>query len=159
MLKKIRTLLHNNRGDALIFGIVIMLVVLMIFYCVLTFTKIKITTAHIQNTAEQVLDTYTTTQGRNAVESIKNGTDYTVVLDKDLYAQRFQNALDISNDFTGYEKDRIKFQISDILLNYTVDKAINSNITFRLKEPIYLFGVEVTALNDTVTVASKYNVK
>ncbi len=159
MLKKTRTLLHSNRGDALIFGIVMMLVVLMVYYCVLTFTKLKITTAHIQNTAEQVLDTYTTTQGRNAVESIKNGTDYTVVLDKDLYTQRLKDALDINNDFTGYDQNRKGFQISDVTLNYSVSNTIDSNVAFKLNEPIYFFGIEVTAINATVTVASKYNIK
>ena len=96
---------------------------------------------------------------QKAVDSIKNGTDYIVVLDKNLYVQRFQDALEIGDDLNGYENNRLKFKISDISLNYTINNAINSTVTFRLKEPIYLFGIEVTALDNTITVVSKYNVK
>lgn len=158
-MKRIRKLLSNNRGDALIFGVFVMLTVLMIFYCVLAFVQLKVTTANIQTTAEQVLDTYTSTQGRNAVESIKNGTDYTVVLDQDLYVERFQDSLGIGNSFIGYNGNKIRFQLADIHLNYTVDRQINSSVTFHLSEPLYFFGAEVTSLSSNVTVYSKYNIK
>lgn len=149
----------NNRGDALIFGVLMTLVVLILFYCVLSFIQLKATTAYIRNTAEQVLDTYTSTQGKDAVESIKNGTDFTVVLDKDLYIQRYQTALGIGSNFTGYsDSGRVRFQITNIALDYAVTNTINSKVTFHLVEPVYFFGFQVPLTGD-VTVTSKYNIK
>lgn len=149
----------NNRGDALIFGVLMTLVVLILFYCVLSFVQLKSTTAYVQNTAEQVLDTYTSTQGRNAVESIKNGTDYTVVLDKDLYTQRLQARLGVGSSLTGYSASgRVRFQITNIKLDYAVTNTINSKVTFHLAEPVYFFGFQVPLSSD-VTVTSKYNIK
>lgn len=131
-MNRLKKLLQNNRGDALIFGVAVTLTVLILFYCILAFVQLKITTANIQTTAEQVLDTYTSTQGRIAVDSIKNGTDYTVLMDKDLYDERLQEALGVGNDFIGYNGDKIRFHLSELKLSYTVDHRINSRVSFHL---------------------------
>ena len=158
-MKRLSQLFKSNRGEAMTFGLVISIVVLMIFFCVLTYSQLRITAAHVQTTAEQVLDTYTSTQGRNAIGSIKNGTNYTVALDQALYTTRLQEALGIGANLTGYDGSRVKFQITNVSLQYGFSNTINSSVTFTLREPLYFFGAEVTSMTGTVTVTSKYKIK
>lgn len=142
----------------MVFGIILFLVVLMLFCSLYTYSKLKITTAHIRNTAQQVLDTYTVSEGRKKVQSFKNGTDYTVALEKDLFEDQMRDALGI-DDLTAYQNGRETFQISDMSLHYSVQDEIKSGVQFRIREPLYFMGKQVNALNETITVSSRYDPK
>lgn len=158
-MKKFLYRLRDKKGSAMTFGIVIFIVVLMLSSALFTYSQLKITTAHIRNTAQRVLDTCTVTEGQREVESFKNGSDYTPALDSRLFTERLQNALGTGNDLTGYQNGKEKFQISDVTLSFTKTDEIKTSVRFTLYEPIYFCGKEATALNTTITLFSQYNTK
>ena len=151
--------LRDKKGSAMTFGIVIFIVLLMLSSALFTYSQLKITTAHIRNTAQRVLDTCTVTEGQREVESFKNGSDYTPALDSRLFTERLQNALGTGNDLTGYQNGKEKFLISDVVLSFTKTDEIKASVRFTLHEPICFCGKEATALNATITLFSQYNTK
>ena len=151
--------LRDRKGSAMAFGILLFIVMLVLFSTLFIYSELKITTANLKNTAQCVLDTCTATEGQNAVESIKNGTDYLPALSKDLFTERLQSALGIGDDMVGYQNGKEKFQISDISFLCTKTKEIKTSASFQLREPLYFLGKEVTALHLTVTLHSQYLAK
>ena len=141
------------------FGVVIFIVLLMLASALFTYSQLKITTAYIRNTAQRVLDTCTVTEGQREVESFKNGSDYTPVLDSRLFTDRLQNALGTGDGLTGYQNGKEKFQISDVVLSFTKADEIKASVRFKIHEPLYFCEKEVTALDGTVTLYSQYNTK
>ena len=158
-MKKIMDKLKEKRGDALIFGIALSLFLVMIFATVITLVHLRATASYLQTTAEQVLDTYTATQGRKTVDSFKNGSSYTVELDTGLYKQRLREALGIGSTDTGYTDGRLRFIIEDIKLNYVVTNEINSIVSFNVQIPVYWGDQQVTVMKGTIKVHSRYKVK
>lgn len=150
---------RDKKGSAMVFGIIIFIVLLMLSSALFTYSQLKITTAHIRNTAQRVLDTCTVTEGQREVESFKNGSDYTPSLDSRLFTERLQNALGTGNDLTGYQNGQEKFLISDVVLSFTKTDEIKASVRFTLYEPICFCGKEATALNTTITLFSQYNTK
>lgn len=151
--------LRDKKGSAMVFGIILFIVLLMLSSALFTYSQLKITTAHLRNTAQRVLDTCTVTEGRNEVESFKNGSDYTPALDSKLFTDRLQNALGTGNSLTGYQNGKEKFKISDVVLSFTKADEIKASVRFKIHEPLYFCGKEVTALDATVTLYSQYNTK
>lgn len=150
--------LRDKKGSAMVFGIVLFIVLLMLSCALFTYSELKIRTAYLRNTAQRVLDTCTVTEGRREIESFKNGSDYTPALDSDIFKKRLQDALGTQNSLTGYQNGKEKFKISDVALTFT-EHEIKTTVQFKIHEPLYLFGKEVTALDIPVTLYSKFNSK
>ena len=160
MLQRLKQRLKDNRGDAFIISVFMASLMLMIFYCLLTFTQLKLTTKNIRDTAQDALDNYTTTQGRLAIQSFKSGNDHTVTLDENTFRRQFYTALGTGSDLIGYDgNSKTRFSLTDLRLSYKVSNEINISITFKIHEPLYFFGLEVKPYDDTITVTSKYNPK
>lgn len=158
-MKKFLFRLRDKKGSAMTFGILIFIVLLMVSGALFTYSELRITTANLRNTAQRVLDTCTVTEGQRAVESFKNGTDYSPSLDANLFTARLQSALGIGNDLIGYQDGREKFQLSDVTMSCTGTDAIKTVIRFKIHEPMYFSGKEINALDVTVTLYSQYSTK
>lgn len=155
-MKKAWNKLREKNGSALIFGVIMLFFLTMITAVSMTYIESKSTAAYLQETAESVLDTYTVTQGRAAAASFKNGSDYTVTLDKDMYVKRLREKLGIGTDNTGKTNGRVRFILSDITLDYTAHNEIDSTVSMHIQIPVYFANVKVSEVSGNMTVRSKY---
>ena len=150
--------LRESRGDALIFGIAVLVFVMLLVITTVTAVRTRATAEYLRNISEAVLDTYTVSQGRIAADSFKNGCDYTAELDEELYITRLREALDIIGN-VGTEGGRIRFELSDIRLAYTVDNQIKSTVSFRIKIPLYWGDTRMMDAEGVVRIRSQYAIK
>lgn len=76
-----------------------------------------------------------------------------------MYSDRLQAALGIGRDNTGGTNGRVRFVLSDVSLEYTMQSEIDSTASMHIQIPIYFFQKQVTAVSGTITVRSKYEAK
>lgn len=154
--KKIKSL-KNNKGHALVLGVLLLLFYMVLFYVVFSYTQYKATADFVRTTAESTLDEYTVEQGRLKMLSFKNGTDYTVTLDSAVYLRKLKDNLGTST-LAGNRQGLRAFEISDVSLKYNLKERINTQVSFTLELPFYFGKTAVASFKGPVYVYSKYNV-
>lgn len=152
-------LLNDKRGDALIWGIVLTIVCMAVFYAMLLKNETQTVADHVRSTSIAVLDDYTIEAGKEYVQSVKNGTDYTFNVDLEVYKQQFQERLGVNSEFEGYRGSRIRFQITNMGMGYTTDKTFKTYVTYTINMPLYLLDKQILTIPLPITVQSRYNLK
>lgn len=157
ILSQKKQMMQSNDGHALVLGVILLLFIMVLFYTVFTYTEYKATADFVRTTAESTLDEYTVEQGRRKMQSIKNGTDYTVTLDSAEYLTKLKKNLG-TVDLTGNRQGLCAFEITDVKLTFNHNERINSRVTFTLEMPFYFGKTGITSFKGPVNVYSKYNV-
>lgn len=159
MMKKLKSFLSDKQGNALIFGVFMLIVIVTLFCVLLSFVQIKTTIAYVRDTSQAVLDRETIESSREWVASVKNGSDFNMDLDNNKYKNLLRKELKTGTDFVGTSGDMVRFKLSNITLGYTTQNRLKTNVSYTLYVPFYLMGIEVTSLEATVKLKSRYILK
>jgi hypothetical protein len=142
---------------------VIVLIIAMILSLVLTYASIMTIVQTTKSNTERVLNSFVTQNATYIYSSIKNGNDFTSVIDANYFI--FQFSSDRTLDFDGkyfYNRDRkgdYNFRMTTPQTAFTVNNTLNLTCAFDILIPIDFAEKRVTELIIPIQVKTSYNIK
>lgn len=137
----------------------IMIVALSIFMLLAVFIEYQCTLTVAKNVADNVqimLDAYTIQTGKEIVNQIKSGNDYTRQLNPNLFLKDYYKALGINENFEGYREDKLRYRLENIETNFIFDQSLKTEVTFNMTLPLYFLGVRTVSVDVLVKLESRY---
>lgn len=161
MLTRIKKILSNKKGVAsipLTMGLILFCSLIIFLFAFYGFASTRIN--KIKATSQKVLDVYTSTTGKEIMESIKSGHDYTKNIDEEKFLKEFQKQLETRVRFQGYNQDNdFIFEIKDIKVNFIYDKRLKTDISYTLVYHCYFMSDLVYSQEFNIKQEGRYNLK
>lgn len=153
----------NKRGDGYITTCVMVVIICMLVAVFVTFTTAVSVVRITERNSKIVLDSYVMKNSILIYDSIKNGNDYTVELDEDVY-------IDDLCDFCTFEKSgsflyayssegNLKYRISKPMVSFSTEGTLKVYARYTVYVPIDFAGVVISTAEIPITVESKFNEK
>ena len=155
--------MRNKRGDGYITTCVMVVIICMLVAVFVTFTTAVSVVRITERNSKIVLDSYVMKNSILIYDSIKNGNDYTVDLDEDVY-------IDDLCDFCTFEKSgsflyayssegNLKYRISKPMVSFSTEGTLKVYARYTVYVPIDFAGVVISTAEIPITVESKFNEK
>lgn len=155
--------MRNKRGEGYITTCVMVVIICMLVAVFVTFTTAVSVVRITERNSKIVLDSYVMKNSILIYDSIKNGNDYTVELDEDVY-------IDDLCDFCTFEKSgsflyayssegNLKYRISKPMVSFSTEGTLKVYARYTVYVPIDFAGVVISTAEIPITVESKFNEK
>ena len=155
--------MRNKRGDGYITTCVMVVIIWMLVAVFVTFTTAVSVVRMTERNSKIVLDSYVMKNSILIYDSIKNGNNYTVELDEDVY-------IDDLCDFCTFEKSgsflyayssegNLKYRISKPMVSFSTEGTLKVYARYTVYVPIDFAGVVISTAEIPITVESKFNEK
>lgn len=135
------------------------LVIALLSYPIYEFAQSSIVIRHIREQAQLTLDTYTITEGKEVVHSIKSGHDYTSIINKQLFLDNYVKALKANPNLKAYSNEQLYFDISDMNVAFIYKDDLKTYVSFTVHMPLYLCGQKLLTRDIPLSLQSRYNLK
>ena len=153
----------NKRGDGYITTCVMVVIICMLVAVFVTFTTAVSVVRITERNSKIVLDSYVMKNSILIYDSIKNGNNYTVELDEDVY-------IDDLCEFCTFEKrgsflyaysseGNTKYRISKPTVSFSTEGTLKVYASYTVYVPIDFAGVVISTAEIPITVESKFNEK
>lgn len=156
-------MLKNKRGDGYIQACVMILILCMLIAVCLTFVTTVNTIRVVERNVRIVLDSFVMENSIIIYDSIKNGHDFTDVVDSTEYWKQMAeySALSFDGlDLYRYDADgNWDYRITARSMTMTQTNSLQIAANYTITIPIYFAGVMVTQVSIPVTVESKWTDK
>ncbi len=151
-------ILKDKKGNTtLIYSLVLVFFLSVVTVLVLNGIEFRTLTLNIHHTAKTSLEEYINTETRNEIDSVKNGTDYILQLDEDVYVEYFTQALGISENLRGTTQNGRDFEIKN--LEITSDENLDITLKFKLYMPFNVLDMQVITFDKELIINQKYTKK
>lgn len=158
-----RGILKNRRGEGYIKVCVIIIILCMLLSVFISFVSAVSIIRQVERNARVVLDSYVTQSSIEIYNSIKNGSDYTELLNNAGYISEFSsfNSLDFyRNMLYSYDEDgNEQYRLTLPTLSFIRDKQLKIAVNYDITIPLYFAGIRVTEATVPITVVSRLNEK
>ena len=155
--------MRNKRGDGYITTCVMVVIICMLVAVFVTFTTAVSVVRITERNSKIVLDSYVMKNSILIYDSIKNGNDYTVELDENVY-------IDDLCEFCTFEKSgsflyayssegNLKYRISKPMVSFSTEGTLKVYARYTVYVPIDFAGVVISTAEIPITVESKFNEK
>ena len=155
--------MRNKRGDGYITTCVMVVIICMLVAVFVTFTTAVSVVRMTERNSKIVLDSYVMKNSILIYYSIKNGNNYTVDLDEDVYIDDLCAfcTFEKNGDFLyAYSSDRkLKYRISEPTVSFSTESTLKVRASYTVYIPIDFAGVVVSTAEIPITVESKFNEK
>ncbi len=155
--------MRNKRVDGYITTCVMVVIICMLVAVFVTFTTAVSIVRMTERNSKIVLDSYVMKNSILIYDSIKNGNDYTVELDENVY-------IDDLCSFCTFEKSgsflyayssegNLKYRISKPTVSFSTERTLKVYASYTVYVPIDFAGVVISTAEIPITVESKFNEK
>ncbi len=159
-MKKIKQLLSDKKGAGMLLCMGLTLVILLISIPIYSFTESSIRIAHIKETVQNSIDVYTIKTGKEVMQSVKCGHDYTKSLNKECFLSDLQKQLNLRNRFKGYDnKDNFIYELDNVNMKFTANNTLKVEVTYTIVYQYYFMSKSLFQTNIEVEQESRYNLK
>ena len=155
--------MRNKRGDGYITTCVMVVIICMLIAVFVTFTTAVSTIKITERNSKIVLDSYVMKNSILIYDSIKNGNDYTVELNEDVYIDdlcafcTFEKSGGFLYAYSGDGKQ--KYRISEPTVSFSTEGTLKVYASYTVYVPIDFAGVVISTAEIPITVESKFNEK
>lgn len=155
--------MRNKRGDGYITTCVMVVIVCMLIAVFVTFTTAVSVVRMTEKNSRIVLDSFVMKNSILIYDSIKNGNDYTVELNENVYIEDLCDfcTFEKSGSFLyAYSSDRkLKYKISKPTVSFSTEGTLKVYASYTVYVPIAFGGVVIDTAEIPITVESKFNEK
>lgn len=155
--------MRNKRGDGYITTCVMVVIVCMLIAVFVTFTTAVSVVRMTEKNSRIVLDSFVMKNSILIYDSIKNGNDYTVELNENVYIEDLCDfcTFEKSGSFLyAYSSDRkLKYKISKPTVSFSTEGTLKVYASYTVYLPIAFGGVVIDTAEIPITVESKFNEK
>ena len=155
--------MRNKRGDGYITTCVMVVIICMLIAVFVTFTTAVSVVRMTERNSKIVLDSYVMKNSILIYDSIKNGNDYTVELNENVYIEDLCDfcTFEKSGGFLyAYNSDRkVKYHISKPSVSFSIESTLKVYASYTVYVPIDFAGVVISTAEIPITVESKFNEK
>lgn len=155
--------MRNKRGDGYITTCVMVVIICMLVAVFMTFTAAVSVIRITEKNSRIVLDSFVMKNSIIIYDSIKNGNDYTVELNEDVY-------IDDLCDFCTFEKrgnflyayssdGNLKYRLSKPDVSFSTEEELKVYASYLVYVPISFGGVVIDTAEIPIKVESKFNDK
>lgn len=149
---------NNKKAEGYIFPCVLILVFVSIFSIIFTYSATVSKVTVMRENTKVVLDSFVTQNSTEIYNSIKQGNDYTEVIDADEFRNELisfctletENGMLYSIDTDGQEL----FHITEPTLSFREENELELVVNYTLSIPIWFAGNEIPAVNIPLEVTS-----
>lgn len=149
---------NNKKAEGYFFPCVLILVFVSIFSIIFTYSATVSKVTVMRENTKVVLDSFVTQNSTEIYNSIKQGNDYTEVIDADEFRNELisfctletENGMLYSIDTDGQEL----FHITEPTLGFREENALELVVNYTLSIPIWFAGNEIPAVNIPLEVTS-----
>lgn len=148
----------SNKAEVYIFPCVLILVFVSIFSIIFTYSATVSKVTVMRENTKVVLDSFVTQNSTEIYNSIKQGNDYTDVIDADEFRNELilfctletENGMLYSIDTDGQEL----FHITEPTLSFREENELELVVNYTLSIPMWFAGNEIPAVNIPLEVTS-----
>lgn len=158
---KLKELLKDQSGKVLVFSMGYLLFILLLSCPIYVFAQCSAQIAFVKDTSQNALDVYTVKTGKDIMSSIKNGYDYTDLLNEQRFVSELKSELDFSqNNFVGVDnKGKEILRLSNIKASFIFDKSLKTEVKYTVTYQFYFLSKPVFTKDFNVVQESQYNLK
>lgn len=150
----------NNKGSALVLGMGMVLISLIFAYVIGEFATTNAIITHIRDTGQAALDSYTIETGREVMNSIKSGHDYTQALKAERFLNRYEKELGVQSLYTGHSSDgKLLYRIKDMKTEFIYTDTLKTKADFIVTYQFYFMSTPLFTSDFHIKLASHYNIK
>lgn len=155
--------MRNKRGDGYIATCVTVVILCMLVAVFMTFTTAVSVVRITEKNSRIVLDSFVMKNSILIYDSIKNGNDYTVELDEDVYIEDFCDfcTFEKSGNFLyAYSSDRkLKYRLSKPNVSFSTEGELKVYASYTVYVPITFGGIVIDTAEIPIKVESRFNDK
>lgn len=155
--------MRNKRGDGYITTCVMVVIICMLVAVFMTFTTAVSVIRITEKNSRIVLDSFVMKNSILIYDSIKNGNDYTVELNEDVYIEdlcEFCTFEKSGNFLYAYSSDgELKYRISKPDVSFSTEDELKVYASYTVYMPITFGGILIDTAEIPITVESKFNEK
>lgn len=158
--ERLQCFFKSRAGSAITLGMGLVLAACALMLVILTFSSVNAIIAHIRETGQAAIDSYTIETGRDIVQSIKSGNDYTNSLKVDKFLTRYEKELGVTSLYTGHNSDgRLIYRIRDMKTEFIYEDTLKTKVSFVLEYQFYFLSSPLFTKDFHIRLESRYNVK
>lgn len=161
MINRIFMLMKCKKGNATVImamSIVLFLSIFAVVVATFAFAGSRIT--HVRNTSQNTIDVYTIKTGRKIMSSIKNGHDFSKLIDEQKFLNDLIKQLNVRNAYKGYDENGdLIYEVKDIELSFIYDASLKTELSYTLVYNYYFAGECISSYEHLITQHSLYNLK
>jgi len=153
----------NKRGDGYVFPCVIIVVVAMILSVVIFFANTVSLVRMTEENSKIVLDSYIMKNSIIIYDSIKQGNDYTEVIDEDVYIEDLCKFCTLDKNGSllyNYNQDgSLKYMMTAPIVSFRNENTLKIQLNYTIYIPVQFDGEILWYARIPVTVISSFNEK
>lgn len=160
LVGKTKDLLRENKGNAYLNVAVFIVVIMMLFVVFMVYITTLSTLNNLNAVSEQTLSKTTTLTSIDIMDSVKNGNDYTSLINDYSFIDSitYELGLNSNNEYLD-ENGAVAYSVSDFDFSFVVDEKLNTKVKFTVSIPMNFMGVTITYINVPMTIVSRYTLK
>lgn len=160
-MKKIKDILKDKSGSVLVLCMGWLLVILIALSPLYVFAECNAQVSNVKETSQNSLDVYTVKMGKEIMKSIKNGNDFTHILDKSAFITELKNELGFrKGEFVGVDaKGNMVLEVKNIKAEFIMEKSLKTKITYEVIYQFYFMGKPLFRTPFNIVQESRYNLR
>ena len=160
-MKKLKNILKDKTGSTLVLAMGWLLLILIAISPLYVFAECNAQVTNVKETSQNALDVYTIKMGKEIMKSIKNGNDFTHLLDKPMFIKELKEELGFKQgEFKGVNtKGNTVLQIQNIKAEFIMDKSLKTKVTYEVIYQFYFMGKPLFTSDFNIVQESRYNLK
>ena len=159
ILHNIIRILKDKKGTISILSMLLVLCGLIAIVPIYAFAECNARISMVKEIPQNAIDVYTIKTGKDVMNSVKNGNDYTDFLNKQRFVTDMKNQLDFTNgSFDGYDsKGNIQLAVNDINVEFITDNSLKTKVTYTITYTFYFMSKPLITSDFDIVQHSRYN--
>jgi hypothetical protein len=153
----------NKKGMSHVQTAVIVLILAMILSVVLSYASMMAVLKTTRENTELALDSFVTQNSVYIYDSLKNGNDFTDILNKEIFLKQIISVyrLDISGNmiYSTDEDENLIYRMTVPNVDFEYENTLNLRVDYTVTIPVTFAGRHITDLTIQQKVTSRYNLK
>lgn len=150
--------LSSKKAEGYIMPCVLIIVLAAIFSGIFVYSASLLKVNVMKENSKIVLDSFVTQKATEIFNSIKQGNDYTEVIDQSRYQSALINFCTLERDGENlYSTDtdgKEQFHISEPVISFKAEHELKLCVSYTMSVPIYFAGAYITSASIPVEVSS-----
>ena len=163
MTKLFKKAIQDKYGGASFQTATLVLVIAMLFAVVLSYASFMTIISTAKDNTKRCLDSFVMHNSTLIYKSIKEGQNFTDIIDETLFIQGFEGELsvDLQNGllYSVNDKGNVIFRMTNPHIGFKVDNTLNLITTYNLMIPVEFAGRKLFDLIVPIEVEARYTLK
>lgn len=159
-IQRLKKILVDKSGSALLLSMGVLLGLLLLCSPIYVFAQCNTQMSFIKETSQNAIDVYTVKTGKDIMASVKNGNDFTKIIDKARFVNDFKEELSFKKgSFTGFAGSDQLLEVSNIKVDFLIDKALKTKVSYTVVYKFYFMSKPLFEKDFYINQEGRYNLK